>query len=163
RYDYTKHVLYVWRRDGNPPGPQYPIEAPLISTNLPNWGDAGPWVSYPGYVRLRGLVLRFCNASADAFYLYGKAYPAVAALGGHCADFTVAGNVFSNNWGVAIHCDTVSTPPDHPVRILGNFILSTNSLPDYIGGGGIDMEVASSAWIINNVIVTSAHPAISMS
>jgi hypothetical protein len=238
RYDYTKHVLYVWRRDGNPPGPQYPIEAPLISTNLPSWGDAGPWVSYwVGYLHLRGLVLRFCNASADAFYLYGKAYPAVAALGGnsnvveqcdiqwgiwqgmsaggnscivtncvianhgmyglyigptnsqtlgnfffhngwrhyagnttdgacwmggYCSDITVASNVFSNNWGVAIHCDTVTTAPDHPIRILGNFILSTNALPDYFGGGGIDMEQASSAWIFNNVIVTSANPAMNL-
>src|SRR5207244_2858223 len=33
-------------------------------------------------------------------------------------------------------------------------------LPNYIGGGGIMMEVASSAWIINNVIVTSGHSAI---
>jgi hypothetical protein len=231
-------VLYVWRRDGNPPGPQYPIEAPLISTNLPSWGDAGPWVAYTAsYVHLRGLVLRFCNASADAFYLYGKAYPAVVAMGGqsnvveqcdiqwgiwqgmsaggngsivtncvianhgmyglyigptnsqvvgnvffnngcrryagnltdgacwiggYCADVTVAGNVFSNNWGVAIHCDTVTTGPDHPVRILGNFILSTTALPDFIGGGGIDMEQASSAWIINNVIVTPAAPGVTL-
>ena len=233
RYDYTRHVLYVWRGDGNPPGPQYPIEAPLISTNLPSWGDAGPWVSYSvGHVHLRGLALRFCNASADAFYLYGKAYPAVAALGGdsnvveqcdiqwgnwqgmsagrsgcivtnciianhgmyglylgptnsqvvgsfffyngrrhytgdvtdgacwmggYCADVTVAGNVFSNNWCVAIHCDTLTTAPDHPIRILGNFIISTTALPDFIGGGGIDMEQASSAWIINNVIVMSGR------
>jgi len=233
RYDYSKHVLYVWRQDGNAPGPQYPIEAPLISTNLPSWGDAGPWVSFiAGYVHLRGLVLRFCNASADAFYLYGNSYPAVAALGGdsnvveqcdiqwgnwqgmsagrsgcivtncvianhgmyglyvgptnsqvvgncffnngcrhytgnvtdgacwvggYCADVTIAGNVFSNNWGVAIHCDTVMTAPDHPIRILGNFILSPTTLPYFIGGGGIDMEQASSAWIINNVIVMSGH------
>ena len=239
RYDYTKHLLYVWRQDGNAPGPQYPIEAPLISTNLPSWGDAGPWVSFStGYLHLRGLVLRFCNASADAFYLYGQGYPAVAALGGNsnvveqcdiqwgiwqgmsaggnwcivtncvianhgmyglyigqtnsqvvgnfffnngcrhyagnttdgacwmggdCADITVAGNVFSNNWGPAIHCDTVRTAPDHPIRILDNFIVATNGLPDPVGGGGIDMEVASSAWLINNVIVTSAKPAITLS
>jgi parallel beta-helix repeat protein len=83
-------------------------------------------------------------------------------MGNGCADATVAGNVFSNNWGVAIHCDTVTTAPDHPIRILGNFILSTNALPDFIGGAGIDMEVASSAWIINNVIVTSAQPGITL-
>jgi len=82
RYDYARHVLYVWRADGNPPGPQYPIEAPLISTNLPSWGDAGPWLSYPGYVRLRGLVLRFCNASMDGFNLYGLPWPGVAGVGG---------------------------------------------------------------------------------
>lgn len=236
RYDYARHVLYVWRRDGNAPGPQYPIEAPLISTNLAAWGDAGPWVSHPAYVHLRGLVLRFCNASADSWNLYGKAWPIVTGvgpsnvidqcdiewgvwqglaangngtittncvianngmagmstgqtnsqvlgnfffnngwrnymggsitegacwIGGRCADITLAGNVFSNNWGDAVHCDTVTTPPDHPIRILGNFIVATNELPaNGLGGGGISMEVASSAWIINNVIVTSAYPAI---
>jgi hypothetical protein len=236
RYDYARHVLYVWRRDGNAPGPQYPIEAPLISTNLAACGDAGPWVSHPAYVHLRGLVLRFCNASADSWNLYGKAWPIVTVvgpsnvidqcdiewgvwqglaangngtittncvianngmagmstgqtnsqvlgnfffnngwrnytggsitegacwIGDRCADITVAGNVFSNNWGDAVHCDTVTTPPDHPIRILGNFIVATNELPENgLGGGGISMEVASSAWIINNVIVTSAYPAI---
>ena len=231
RYDYARHVLYVWRLDGNPPGPQYPIEAPLISTNLQFWGDAGPWVSYPGYVHLRGLVLRFCNASADEFYLNNsRAWPSVAVLagpsnvveqcdiqwgiwqgisagtsgtittncvianhgmlglslgptnnqvlgnfffnigwrrytgnltegacwmGGDCADLTLAGNVFSDNWGYAIHCDTLTTTPDHPVRILGNFILTTN-------GAGILMEVSSSAWIINNVIATSGGSAINL-
>jgi hypothetical protein len=81
---------------------------------------------------------------------------------GDCADNTVANNVFSNNWGVAIHCDTVTTPPNHPIRIVGNFILSTNMFPNYVGGGGLFMEVASSAWIINNVIVTSGNPAITL-
>jgi hypothetical protein len=237
RYDYPKHLLYVWRPDGNAPGPQYPIEAALMSTNLPSWGDAGPWVSYPGYVHLRGLVFRFCNASPDEFNLRGHAWPSVAVLTGpsnmveqcdiewgvwqgisagdsgtivtncvianhgmlglstgptngqvlgnlfsnngwrhytgdvtegacwmtgNCADITVANNIFSNNWGVAIHCDTVTTPPEHPIRILGNFILTTNGLAaaNYVGGGGIFMEVASSAWIINNIIVTSANQAI---
>jgi hypothetical protein len=232
RYDYAQHMLYVWRADGNPPGPQYPIEAPLISTNLLAYGDAGPWVSSPGYVHLRGLTLRFCNAGPDEFNLNGKAWPSVAVvsgpsnvveqcdiewgvwqglsaggsgtittncvianhgmlglatlptnnqvlgnfffnngwrhyagdvtegacwIGGNCADITLAGNVFSNNWGGAIHCDTVTTPPDHPIRILGNFIVTTN-----VGGGGIFMEVASSAWIINNIIVTSGNSAISL-
>jgi len=83
-------------------------------------------------------------------------------MGGYRSEVTVAGNVFSNNCGVAIHCDTVVTPPDHPIRILGNFIVSTNALPDFVGGGGINMEQASSAWIINNVIVTSANPGISL-
>ncbi len=237
RYDYAQHVLYVWRPDGNPPGPQYPIEAPLISTNLPAWGDSGPWVSYAGFVHLRGLALRFCNASADSFNLQGKAWPIVAVLSGPsnvveqcdiewgvwqgisagdngtivtncvianngmlglstgpannqitgnffynngwrhytgnvtegacwmgfgCSDITLVNNVFSNNWESAIHCDTVTTPPDHPIRIVGNFILATNSLPDNstAPGGGIEMEVASSAWIINNVIVTSGNTAI---
>jgi parallel beta-helix repeat protein len=228
-------VLYVWRGDGNAPGPQYPIEAPLISTNLVAWGDAGPWVSHPPYVHLRGLVLRFCNASRDSWFLRGNAWPIVAVvgasnvieqcdiewgvwqglaangngtittncvianngmlglstgqsnvqvvgnfffnngwrnyagiwtegscwMGGSCADITLAGNVFSNNWGDAIHCDTLTTPPEHPIRILGNFIVATNPLPaNGLGGGGISMEVSSSAWIINNVIVTSAWPGI---
>src|SRR5262249_55512656 len=74
-------------------------------------------------------------------------------LGGNCADITVAGNVFSNNLGSAVHCDTVATPPDHPVRILGNFMLATS---------GVEMEVASSAWIINNVIVASGSFAIGL-
>jgi hypothetical protein len=82
RYDYARHVLYVWRLDGSAPGPQYPIEAPLISTNLPGWGDAGPWVSNAGYVHLRGLVLRFCNASMDGFNLNGRAWPGVAFVAG---------------------------------------------------------------------------------
>ena len=235
RYDYARHLLYVWRGDGNAPGPQYPIEAPLISTNLPARGDSGPWVSSRGYVHLRGLIFRFCNAGPDEFNLHGSAWPSVVVvagpsnlieqcniewgvwqglsagnsgtittncvianngmlglstgptnaqvvsnlffnngwrnyagiltegccwLGGNCADITVAGNVFSNNWVDAIHCDGVTTPADHPIRIHGNFILATNALPIGLGGGGILMEIASSAWIINNIIITSGNSAI---
>ena len=47
------------------------------------WGDAGAWQSFPGFVHLRGLVLRFCNAGADASYLFGRGSPGVAGMGGH--------------------------------------------------------------------------------
>lgn len=70
QYDYTNHILYVWRGDGNAPGPAFPIQAAWVDPSLPYWGDNGPFASQADYIILRGIRFRNCNASADSTHTY---------------------------------------------------------------------------------------------
>jgi len=54
-FDYTNHVLYVWRSDGLAPGPAAVIEAPLLNSNLVNGGGSGPFIFEVPWIHLRYL------------------------------------------------------------------------------------------------------------
>jgi hypothetical protein len=75
QYDYTNRIMYVWRSDGNIPGPEYPIQAADLNTNLPSWGGGGPIGIYSDFVHARYLRLRY---SDDALSCGGSPYGGVA-------------------------------------------------------------------------------------
>jgi hypothetical protein len=61
QYNYNTHILYVWRSDGNVPGPAWPIQAAVLDTNLWAGGGQGPFGIYPSYFHVKGLRFRYCN------------------------------------------------------------------------------------------------------
>ncbi len=64
QYDYTNHILYVWRSDGNTPGPAYPIQAALLDSTQTgsSCGNNGPFYFGVDYLSLKGIKFRYCNA-----------------------------------------------------------------------------------------------------